>query len=104
MKHVKLFEAWVSETNTEVWADFEGPAPEQSDLDQFGLRFDTLPSGEPRIDEFGFTVVGDLTGINQYIEFIGKDPTMHGRKRKQTGDWGGVYPGEPYHPQDIPNT
>jgi hypothetical protein len=98
MKHVKLFEAW-DENERHVWADFHGPIPTQEELDQFGLKLDTLPSGEPRADEFGYTVIGDLYGVKKYEDYVNQGAVTTGTKNQSTA-WGGVYPGEKYHPND----
>lgn len=97
MKHVKLFEAW-DENEGHIWADFHGETPSQEELEQFNVRLDTLPDGSPRADEFGYTVIGDLYSVKKFGEYVKQRPYLEG-PANMTG-WGGVYPGEKYHPQD----
>jgi hypothetical protein len=99
MKHIKLFEAW-DDNEKHIWADFHGETPSQEELDQFGLKLDTLPDGSPRSDEYGYTLVGDLYSIKKYEAYIKQQAVTMGINNQPTGDWGGVYPGEKYHPSD----
>jgi hypothetical protein len=93
MKHIKLFENWMdgeaqmpmgqpAEEETlnvpMAFADFHGELPDQSKLDSFGLRVGTLPNGDPRVDEYGYTLIGKIEDLEAFSQQMGNPIVTQG--------------------------
>lgn len=92
MKHIKLFENWmngVTETPIDqpaeetpniptAFADFMGEFPGEAEVESFGLKVASLPDGNPRVDEYGYTLIGQLEDLEDFSRQIGHPITVQG--------------------------
>jgi hypothetical protein len=93
MKHIKLFENWMDgaaqmpmdqsmgEETSDMpmaWADFHGELPDESELGALGLKVASLPNGEPRVDEYGYTLIGKIENLEAFSQQMGNPIVTQG--------------------------
>ena len=93
MKHIKLFENWMDgvtempmdqpageETSDmpTAFADFHGELPDEAELGGFGLKVASLPNGDPRVDEYGYTLIGQIEDLEDFSRQTGNPIVVQG--------------------------
>lgn len=93
MKHIKLFENWMDEAAQismdqsmgeetpdmlMAFADFNGELPDEAELGALGLKVASLPNGDPRVDEYGYTLTGKIENLEAFSQQMGNPIVTQG--------------------------